>query len=48
MLSVRARAGFSHTRIGADGYGEHDDLVIALSLACWRARRRPNPLPQGL
>jgi hypothetical protein len=47
MLNVRARAGFSHTRIGADGYGEHDDLVIALSLACWRARRRRNPLPQG-
>jgi len=31
-------------RIGAgseDG-GEHDDLVIALALACWRARRRQN------
>jgi hypothetical protein len=27
-------------RMGADGYGEHDDLVIALALACWRARRR--------
>ena len=22
--------------------GEHDDLVIALALACWRARRREN------
>ncbi len=30
------------TRMGADGYGEHDDLVIALALACWRAKRRTN------
>ena len=22
-------------RIGADGYGQHDDLAIALALACW-------------
>jgi len=27
-------------RLGADGVGEHDDLVIALALACWRAKRR--------
>ena len=27
-------------RFGADGSGEHDDLAIALALACWRARRR--------
>jgi LmbE family N-acetylglucosaminyl deacetylase len=26
-------------RMGKDG-GEHDDLVIALALACWRARGR--------
>ncbi len=26
-------------RLGADGCGEHDDLVIALALACWRAVR---------
>ncbi len=26
-------------RLGADGCGEHDDLVIALALACWRAQR---------
>jgi hypothetical protein len=32
---VRMRAG----RIGADGYGEHDDLAIALALACWRAQK---------
>ncbi len=24
-------------RMGADGSGQHDDLVIALALACWRA-----------
>ena len=29
-------------RIGADGYGQHDDLAIALALACWRARRGSN------
>lgn len=26
--------------MGADGYGEHDDLALAVALACWRARRR--------
>jgi hypothetical protein len=24
-------------RLGADGHGEHDDLAIALALACWKA-----------
>jgi hypothetical protein len=47
LLSVRVQSGFGKIRIGADGYGEHDDLVIALALACWRARRRQNPLPVG-
>ena len=28
-----------HVRLGADGCGQHDDLVIALALACWRAQR---------
>jgi hypothetical protein len=23
--------------VGPDGYGEHDDLVIALALVCWQA-----------
>jgi hypothetical protein len=32
------RAG--RVRIGADRYGEHDDLVIALALACWRAKKK--------
>jgi hypothetical protein len=27
---------------GGEAGGEHDDLVIALALACWRARRRQN------
>lgn len=26
-------------RLGTDGCGQHDDLVIALALACWRAKR---------
>ena len=26
-------------RVGAEGGGEHDDLVIAVALACWSARR---------
>src|SRR5271167_2432584 len=29
-------------RLGADGCGEHDDLVIAVALACWRAKRPQN------
>jgi hypothetical protein len=33
-------------RIGAEAHGEHDDLVIALALACWRAKRPVNgPVP---
>ena len=34
--SFRYRCGL---RIGADGYGQHDDLVVALALAVWRARK---------
>jgi len=26
-------------RMGAEGAGQHDDLVVALALACWRAGR---------
>jgi hypothetical protein len=29
-------------KMGAAGEGEHDDLVLALSLACWRAKRPRN------
>jgi hypothetical protein len=32
--------GNGRVRVGADGSGEHDDLVIALALACWRAKGR--------
>jgi hypothetical protein len=49
LLNVRIKAGLAmgKVRIGADGYGEHDDLVIALALACWRARRRENGFGGG-
>jgi hypothetical protein len=36
LMDVRESGG----RLGADGSGEHDDLAIALALACWRAKRR--------
>jgi hypothetical protein len=36
LMDVR----ISGERIGADRAGEHDDLVIALALACWKARRQ--------
>ncbi len=37
-------------RMGAEGAGEHDDLVIALALACWRAGQGeigPRPFQLG-
>jgi hypothetical protein len=36
LMDVRQSRG----RVGADGTGEHDDLTIALALACWRAKGR--------
>jgi hypothetical protein len=43
LTSVRMTAGSGgRLRMGADGPGEHDDLVMALALACWRAKRRQN------
>jgi hypothetical protein len=39
MQSVTTGSG--RRRFGADGHGQHDDLVIALALA-WRARRPQN------
>ena len=43
LVDVRMSSGpMGRVRIGADGCGEHDDLVIALALACWRAKRREN------
>jgi hypothetical protein len=41
LVDVRTTVrGAGRVRYGADGCGEHDDLVIALALACWRAKRR--------
>jgi hypothetical protein len=43
LMDVRSVTKDSgRTRLGADGSGEHDDLVIALALGVWRARRRKN------
>ena len=49
LIDVRITAGMGmgSVRIGAEGRGEHDDLVIALALACWRARRRENGFGEG-
>ena len=39
LTEVRVQmSGAGRVRMGADGYGEHDDLVIALALACWQAK----------
>jgi len=41
LSDVRMRVSASgHARLGAEGSGEHDDLVIALALACWSAKGR--------
>jgi len=43
LTDMRAVAkGRGRVRLGADGYGEHDDLVMAVALACWRAKRPQN------
>ncbi len=40
LLDVKAtQKSGGRVRLGADGCGEHDDLVIALALGCWRARK---------
>jgi len=42
LMDVRYYSGMrGRQRIGADGSGEHDDLVIALALAVWRCGRGP-------
>jgi hypothetical protein len=39
LLDMQATLGGNgRVRMGADGYGQHDDLVIALALACWKGR----------
>ena len=43
LTDVRMAAGSGGSlRMGAEGGGQHDDLVIALALACWRAKRGKN------
>jgi hypothetical protein len=43
LTNVRmTAAGRSRVRVGADGCVQHDDLVIVLALACWRAKRGQN------
>ena len=40
LMDVRERSsGFRRSRWGAERSGQHDDLVMALALACWNARR---------
>jgi hypothetical protein len=40
LLDIRMTAkATGRVRMGADGCGEHDDLAIALALACWRAQK---------
>ena len=34
-------------RLGADGCGQHDDLVMALALACWKVGRGMNGMGEG-
>jgi hypothetical protein len=38
-IRLRPQSG-GHVGMGAEGYGEHDDLALAVALACWRGRRR--------
>jgi hypothetical protein len=40
-VEVRHRAAGSLS-MGAEGAGEHDDLVMAVALACWRGTRKEN------
>ena len=40
LMSVQANVRTSgRLRVGADACGEHDDLVIAVALACWSAKK---------
>jgi len=44
LLDMKMSYGESgRVRMGADGFGQHDDLAIALALAVWRSRRRETP-----
>lgn len=50
LMNMRSTARESgRTRLGADRFGEHDDLAIATALAVWRAKRhRYAGLREGL
>jgi hypothetical protein len=40
LMDMRERwSGFRRQRWGAEGSGQHDGLVMALALACWRAKK---------
>jgi hypothetical protein len=45
-IEVRQRAG-GRVQMGAEGEGRHDDLAMALALACWRGRRTEAPFGFG-
>jgi hypothetical protein len=45
-VKTTTKASSGRVRIGADGCKQHDDLVIALALACWAARRPRNQFGQ--
>jgi hypothetical protein len=45
-IEVRRRTGGGST-MGAEGAGKHDDLVMALALACWRGRKTEAPFGFG-
>jgi hypothetical protein len=48
LLNVRTTfKANGRVRMGADACGEHDDLVIAVALACWRAGKMPGTGQQG-
>ena len=39
LLDVRmSQRGLAAMQFGADGAGRHDDLVVALALAVWKAK----------
>ena len=48
MAEMRAKVtAAGNTQFGAWREGAHDDLVLAVALACWAARKRYRPGPYG-
>jgi len=40
LVNMRQQTGVrGRIRVGAEAFGEHDDLVMALALAVWKAKR---------